>query len=110
MTRKESASVHLTAVLDRDAADILRYLERRLGTEDAADALAEVMLAAWRRAATVPASAEQARMWLFGIARNVVANTVRSEHRRWNLTERLRATLAVAHGGGRPAEIGRAHV
>ena len=94
MTRNEEASVHLTAALDRDAADILRYLERRLGTEDAADALAEVMMAAWRRADVVPVDAEEARMWLFGIARHVVANTERSEHRRWNLTE----------------QIGRAHV
>ena len=106
MTRKENASAPLTAVLDRDAADILRYLERRLGTEEAADALAEVMMAAWRRADAVPANAEHARMWLFGIARNVVANAERSERRRWNLTERLRGTLAAAQRGGLPADAG----
>lgn len=106
MIRKDDASAQLTSVFDRDATDILRYLERRLGTEDAADALAEVMMAAWRRADAVPADVEQARMWLFGVARNVVANAERSEHRRWKLTERLRGTLAAAQGGGRPADTG----
>ncbi|GAA3880033.1 sigma-70 family RNA polymerase sigma factor [Leifsonia kafniensis] len=106
MTRKEKASAHLTAALERDAADILRYLERRLGTDDAADALSEVMMAAWRRAEAVPANAEQARMWLFGVARNVVANSERGERRRSNLAERLRGTLAAAQTGGRPADAG----
>lgn len=106
MKRKDDASALLTRALDRDAADILRYLERRLGTEDAADALAEVMLAAWRRADAVPANPEQARMWLFGVARNIVANTARGEQRRWNLTDRLRGTLADAQAGGRPADEG----
>lgn len=106
MTRKGGASAQLRTVLDRDSADLLRYLERRLGTEDAADALAEVMMAAWRRENAVPADAEQARMWMFGIARNVVANAARGERRRLNLTERLRGTLAAAQTGGRPADAG----
>lgn len=92
--------------LDRVAPDILRYLERRLGTDNAADALAEVMIAAWRRSADLPQEEEQARMWLFGIARNVVANAVRGEQRRNKLAERLRGAMAIAGHGGASADDG----
>ncbi|PJJ65380.1 RNA polymerase sigma factor [Compostimonas suwonensis] len=105
MTR-DDVPADFTRALDRDAADILRYLERRLGAEDAADALAEVMVAAWRRADAIPADPEQSRMWLFGIARNVLANTRRSEQRRGKLADRLRATLTAARAGGAPADEG----
>ena len=48
MTRKEKAFAQLTAALERDAADILRYLERRLGTDDAAARLEfPEILGAW---------------------------------------------------------------
>lgn len=106
MTRKEVDASGLTAVLARGSADVLRYAERRIGTEDAADALAEVMLTAWRRVDSMPRESEQARMWLFGIARNVVANATRSEHRRWRLAERLRGALASTRVHGHPADHG----
>jgi RNA polymerase sigma factor (sigma-70 family) len=92
--------------LDRDAPDILRYLERRLGREDAADALAEVMTAAWRRSAALPADPEQSRMWLFGIARNVLANIARGERRRNRLADRLRKVLVLESGAGAPSDEG----
>jgi RNA polymerase sigma-70 factor (ECF subfamily) len=67
---------------------LLGYLVRRSETvEDAADLLAEVYLIAWRRIDDVPAG-EQARPWLFGVARRVLAN----HHRR----ERGETELAVA--------------
>ena len=106
VTRKEVDASGLTAVLARGSADVLRYAERRIGTEDAADALAEVMLTAWRRVDSMPRESEQARMWLFGIARNVVANATRSEHRRWRLAERLRGALASTRVHGHPADHG----
>lgn len=96
MTPEADAAARLTGVLARDAPDVLRYLERRVGADDAADALAEVMLAAWRRASSLPGDGEEARMWLFGIARNVLANLERSRRRRSNLAERLRSALASA--------------
>jgi RNA polymerase sigma factor (sigma-70 family) len=70
----------------------LRRLERR---EDAADALAEVMLVAWRRLDDVPAE-PHTRLWLFGVARGVMRNLSRSRARRGRLCERLRAELADA--------------
>jgi RNA polymerase sigma factor (sigma-70 family) len=73
---------------------ILAYALRRVAQpEDAADALSEVMLTAWRRLDDVPPGPE-ARLWLFGVAQRVVANQSRSSDRRLRLGERLRQTLA----------------
>jgi RNA polymerase sigma-70 factor, ECF subfamily len=90
-------SADLQRALDAAGADLLGYLERRVGVrEDAADLLAETFLVAWRRGADLPADLEPQRMWLFGIARHVLANHHRSSRRRRALAERLRATLGRA--------------
>lgn len=69
---------------------ILRYALRRVASpEDAADVVAETFLTAWRRLLDVPPNSE-VRLWLFGVARRVVANQVRGEGRRHRLGERLR--------------------
>ena len=93
-------ALRLTDALSHNTPDLLRYLERRLNRDDAADALADLMTIGWRRANTLPAAPEQARMWLFGIARHVVANAARTERRQSNLAERLRETLRTT-----PAEV-----
>jgi RNA polymerase sigma factor (sigma-70 family) len=57
---------------------LLGYLARRCQSpEDAADLLAEVFLVAWRRIADVP-QGDDGRLWLYGVARRVLAN----HHRR----------------------------
>jgi RNA polymerase sigma-70 factor (ECF subfamily) len=72
---------------------ILGYVLRRAGNpDDAADVVAETFLTAWRRLDDVPAG-EQARLWLYGVARRVLANHQRGEHRRSELAGRLRAEL-----------------
>ncbi|WP_191842664.1 RNA polymerase sigma factor [Catellatospora chokoriensis] len=69
---------------------ILGYALRRTDTpDDAADIAAETFLTAWRRAADAP-DGEQARLWLFGIARRVLANQQRGRRRFERLTHRLR--------------------
>jgi RNA polymerase sigma factor (sigma-70 family) len=76
--------------------EILAYALRRVSDpEDAADVLAETFLVAWRRAEDVPPG-EQARLWLYGVARRALANQRRGERRRERLGERLRADLAPA--------------
>jgi len=73
--------------------EILGYALRRCtDPEDAADAVAETFLAAWRRLAEVPLG-EDGRLWLYGTARFVLANQQRGERRRNRLTEQLRAEL-----------------
>jgi RNA polymerase sigma-70 factor (ECF subfamily) len=52
--------------------DVLAYLARRAGDpEEAADMLAETYLIACRRLHAIPAGNE-ARLWLFGVARNLL--------------------------------------
>lgn len=75
--------------------DILAYVRRRTDShEDAADALAETFATAWRRLDDVP-EGRDARLWLFGVARRVLANGRRAESRRSELVERLGHQLAV---------------
>ncbi len=72
--------------------DVLsRYFARRHRDADAVsvdDLLAEVLAVAWRRFDDLPADAEL--LFLFGIARNVLANTRRRSGRRAAITSRLR--------------------
>lgn len=76
------------------ARALLAYALRRVErSEDAVDVLAETMLVAWRRSGDVPPGAE-ARLWLFGVARLVLANHRRGEQRRSRLGERLREDVA----------------
>jgi RNA polymerase sigma-70 factor, ECF subfamily len=60
-------------------APLLGYLTRRAPSEDATDLLAEVYLVAWHRRADLP-SGEERRLWLYGVARRLLA-----EHHRHSL-------------------------
>jgi RNA polymerase sigma factor (sigma-70 family) len=72
---------------------ILSYAARRCDEpSDAADVAAEVFLVAWRRIDDVPDGEE--RMWLYGVARRVLANQRRGHVRRNKLSDRLRDELA----------------
>nr|WP_157007265.1 sigma factor [Agromyces laixinhei] len=81
----------LTAAYTANAADLLTYFGRRVDVvADAVDLLGETFLIATRRSRQLPSSDEQARMWLFGIARNVLANAARGTARRHRFTAGLR--------------------
>ncbi|MEV1009077.1 sigma-70 family RNA polymerase sigma factor [Streptomyces sp. NPDC049881] len=54
---------------------VLRYARRRVGEDAAPDVTAEVFATAWRRWDAVPG---RALPWLYGVARNTVANHLRS--------------------------------
>ena len=74
---------------------LLAYAMRRVEQpEDAADVVAETFLVAWRRSRDLPPEAE-ARLWLYGVARRVLANHHRGAVRRERLGERLRQRLRV---------------
>jgi RNA polymerase sigma-70 factor (ECF subfamily) len=92
-------------------ADVLAYALRRTDAEAAEDVVAEVFLIAWRRAERVPDS--EPVLWLYAIARRVLANQRRATRRRKALIDVLGA-LAGGHGaahepGGSPlrAALGR---
>jgi RNA polymerase sigma factor (sigma-70 family) len=73
---------------------ILGYALRRCDSpEDAADVVAETFTIAWRRLGAVPHGAE-ARLWLYGVARNVLANHRRGVARRRDLSAQLAAEVS----------------
>jgi RNA polymerase sigma factor (sigma-70 family) len=73
---------------------LLGYALRRVEVaEDAADIVSETFLVAWRRLSDVPPG-DEARLWLYGVARRVLANHRRAVGRRDRLGARLRADLA----------------
>lgn len=74
---------------------VSRYAARRLdGSGDVEEVVAEVFTVAWRRRADLPASPLP---WLYGVARNCLANTVRGHGRRRRLLDRL-GNDETAHG------------
>jgi len=75
---------------------VLGYVLRRTdNSDDAADVIAETFLTAWRRLDDIPRG-DEARLWLYGVARRVLANHHRGARRRSALADRLRADLAAA--------------
>ena len=90
--------------LFRSAFDPLwRFVRRRVtSADDADDITAEVFTVAWRRRAEWPPPAER-RLWLFGVARNVLKTHQRSIYRQDRLTQRLIALGEVELGRLEPA-------
>ena len=86
----ESAADRFEACFRRNYADVARFCARRTSTpHDAEDAATDVFATAWRRIDAVPAAPED-RLWLFGVARRVLANQARGEQRRSQLALRLK--------------------
>ncbi len=75
---------------ERNYAPITAYVRRRVRRADGSDAdiVAEVFVVAWRRFLEVPEQTKELP-WLYGVARNLVANHFRSVQRSSALTDRL---------------------
>jgi len=74
--------------------DLWRYVQRRsINTEEARDTLSEVFLVAWRRLEDIPAGKE-ARLWLFGVARNLVKTSWRKRKRSGDLLVRIGSEMS----------------
>ena len=85
-----------SALYQETATDLLKFLLRRTPTpEDAADCLADTFLIAWNKRSEVPSQPEQARPWLFGVARNVL----KRDRKRDGRASAARADLARDLGG-----------
>lgn len=91
-SREEAFRRHYAAHFDAVLGFALRRADR---PEDAADAVADTFLVAWRRINHVPAE-PQTRLWLYGVTRRVLANQRRGERRRSALGRRLREQLPAA--------------
>jgi RNA polymerase sigma-70 factor, ECF subfamily len=91
-----------SALFEAQFTDVWRFARRRTASgSDADDITAETFTVAWRRRAEVPAG--EARLWLFGIARHVLANHWRHGARRDRLHLRLVGTDGPAGSYEQPA-------
>lgn len=94
------------SALTEYAPRILAYfLHRTSSREDAADLTSETLLQAWRSRRRMPIDTDEARLWLFGVARNVQRHHWRSIRRRDDLTRRLIETLDQAPTPGADAGL-----
>lgn len=104
---RELAQIRFGQLYREQGRAILAYALRRVESrEDAADVVAETFLVAWRRLAEVPIG-DGARLWLYTVARLVIANLHRAERRRTRLGERLAESLRTELAS-RPAPAGAA--
>jgi len=84
-------------ILADAAPALLGYFLRRVEVaEDAADLVSETLASAWKARRRMPSEPESARMWCFGVARNVLLHHHRGRRRRDALIERLRETISAA--------------
>jgi RNA polymerase sigma-70 factor (ECF subfamily) len=65
---------------------VRRFLVRRTDRDTADDVLAETLLVCWRRLDEVP---EPALPWVYGVARNCLANAERGDRRQYRLAARI---------------------
>src|SRR2546423_2643253 len=77
-----------SALYEENYHRILGYTLRRTDPNEAADVVAETFTTAWRRLDAVP-EGDDARLWLYGTARRVLANHHRARRRRERLAGRL---------------------
>jgi RNA polymerase sigma-70 factor (ECF subfamily) len=77
--------------------DLLAYVARRSrSAEDAADLLAETYLIAWQKLEAIPPG-DRARLWLFGVARNLLLQGASRRRSGDVLVDRLAGELHRAH-------------
>lgn len=84
MSKSPKRDAEFRRVYDECFPAIRSYCLRRVPPGDVNDTIAETFLIAWRRIGDAPPGNE-ARLWLYGIARNVVRNTQRADRRRLRL-------------------------
>lgn len=90
---RELAHVRFNKLYREQGRTVLAYALRRVGDpEAAADVVAETFLVAWRRLDRVPLD-EGGKLWLYAVARRVIANLHRAERRRTRLGQRLAESL-----------------
>ena len=83
----EGRAARFEALFAAHSGVIYSYARRRVIKEEAEDVVSEAFLVAWRRLEEMPSEPVP---WLIGVARNVMSNRRRADHRRAALAERLR--------------------
>ncbi|MEO6988341.1 MAG: RNA polymerase sigma factor [Aquihabitans sp.] len=94
------------SLFDLHLGPVWRFARRRCGSaDDADDIVADTFAVAWRRREDLPPS-DEVGLWLFGVARRVLANQRRSADRRARLHQRLATTAVTESTVGPPADLG----
>ncbi len=92
-------------LVDEHFSDLWQFARRRcISAEDADDLTAETFAVAWRRRDDLPGG-DGARLWLFGIARLVLANQRRSTGRLHRLHNRVEAVAPTLRPVADPADV-----
>ncbi|MCO8274906.1 sigma-70 family RNA polymerase sigma factor [Actinoplanes sp. TRM 88003] len=86
MDHDDTAEERFRALHAATYTDLLRFVKRRIPDDDADGVVSAAFLVAWRRFGDRP---DDARPWLFGIARNILANQARSRLRRGAVDVRM---------------------
>lgn len=93
-------------LFDRYAAEIHRYVARRLGANAADDVVADTFLAAFRQRHRYDTGHRSARPWLYGIATNVIGRHRRAEARLYRALARTGVDPVVGnHADGVVAKV-----
>ncbi len=94
MTRTSAPDAAVRAALTENSPRILAYFLHRVPSrEDAADLTNETLLQAWKSRRRMPTAPDEARLWLYGVARNIQRHHWRGIRTRDELTKRLAETL-----------------
>lgn len=112
---REARRDRFETVYDATYPAVLRFAQRRVHPSHAEDVAADVFVVAWRRLNDVPVEPDEARAWLFGVARRVLMASQRAEQRRAALTvrvadEQVRSGLGSGSGSGIDADLVLHHV
>ncbi|WP_250008850.1 sigma factor [Actinoplanes sp. M2I2] len=81
-------------------ADVLAFAQRRGIPDQAEDVVAEAFLVVWRRFDEAPRKADDARAWVFGIARHCLLNARRGQGRQDALAVRVASVAPAGDGPG----------
>jgi len=105
LSRAPDREPEFRSLYERAYADVLRFVERRGHPQHAEDTVAETFLVVWRRLDELPRHDDDARAWLFGIARHVLLNQRRGLERQRAVGVRL-----ADHAQLRPHHIDDEHL
>jgi RNA polymerase sigma-70 factor, ECF subfamily len=85
-------------------ADVLAFAQRRGRPSQAEDVVAEAFLVVWRRFDDAPRKRDDARAWVFGIARHCLLNAQRGQGRQEALAVRV-ASMPLVDGAEPSADL-----
>lgn len=86
---KQNREARFSKLYELAYTDVLRFIQRRAGPDQAEDIVHEAFLAAWRRLDEIPPKHGDARAWLFATARNCLLNNQRGQARQGALAVRV---------------------